>query len=122
MTGQREVTFGVPQTAPRTVTAIAYFSGEPGRDQDVALAWAFELKYEYARGVDDPPTVTYSDGIYTVSGIIRTTHPADAPTTVFASPGAPWDLDLCLRPKRQARVRAAYTRRRYHWDGSAPAQ
>ena len=32
-------------TEPRQVTAIARFRGGPGREQEAAEAWAFELTY-----------------------------------------------------------------------------
>lgn len=67
---------GVP---PRLVRAGARFVGGPGREQEAAEAWAFELKVYFKRGVGEQPQVTYANGIYTVIGLIQTTHPSDHP-------------------------------------------
>lgn len=106
-----EIAPGILRTNPRIVTAVASFRGESGRESEAAQAWAFELNYGFARGVGEQPAVTFTRGIYTVTGFIQTTDPADADTTVFSSPENPWDLDFCLAPERQARVRAAHAAR-----------
>jgi hypothetical protein len=66
-------------TEPRLVHAGARFAGGPGREQEAAEAWAFELKAYFKRGTGEPPVVTYAGGVYTVIGLIQTTHPGDHP-------------------------------------------
>jgi hypothetical protein len=70
---------GMGATEPRLVRAAARFAGVPGREQDAAEAWAFEMKAYFKRGVGEPPAVTYAGGVYTVIGLIQTTHPGDRP-------------------------------------------
>jgi hypothetical protein len=68
------------QAAPRTVLAGARFSGGPGREDEAREAWAFEMKAYFHRGVGEPPVITsYDGGVYTVIGLITTTHPGDHP-------------------------------------------
>lgn len=64
-------------TEPRCILAQCQFEGGPGRDTEAAQAWAFELKHYFKRGVGEQPTVTYDNGVYTVIGLIQTTHPHD---------------------------------------------
>jgi hypothetical protein len=66
-------------TEPRLVLAGARFEGGPGRDREAAEAWAFEMKAYFKRGTGEQPDVTYAGGVYTVVGLIRTTHPFDRP-------------------------------------------
>ena len=66
-------------TPPRQVLARAQFTGPPGQQQEAAEAWAFEMKAYFHRGVGEPPVVTYEGGVYTVTGLIQTTHPGDIP-------------------------------------------
>lgn len=67
-------------TAPRDVLAGARFRGGPGREEEARKAWAFEMKAYFHRGVGEPPVVTsYDGGVYTVIGLITTTHPGDQP-------------------------------------------
>jgi hypothetical protein len=66
-------------TEPRLVHAGAMFTGGPGREREAAEAWAFELKVYFKRGVREQPAVTYEHGVYTVVGLIQTTHPGDRP-------------------------------------------
>jgi hypothetical protein len=94
---------------------VTQFRGGPGREREAAEAWAFELTYYFGRGVGEAPRVEYADGVYTCTGLMTTTHPADTDLTEFDK-GSPWDLDFSADPKRQARLRAMYptcTR----WDG-----
>jgi hypothetical protein len=37
------------------------------------------MKAYFKRGVGEPPVVTYAGGVYTVVGLIQTTHPGDRP-------------------------------------------
>lgn len=66
-------------TEPRLVNAGARFTGSPGREREAAEAWAFEMKAYFKRGVGEQPVVTYAGGVYTVVGLIQTTHPGDHP-------------------------------------------
>jgi hypothetical protein len=70
---------GTGATEPRLVNAGARFTGGPGREQEAAEAWAFEMKAYFKRGVGEQPRVTYASGVYTVIGLIQTTHPGDHP-------------------------------------------
>lgn len=73
-------TMEAPGAAPaRCMLAGAWFWGDPGREQEAAEAWAFEMKVYFKRGVGEPPVVEYEDGGYTVTGLITTTHPGDQP-------------------------------------------
>ena len=60
----RELHAGVAalMTPVRQVTAVMRFSGSPGRDDEAAEAWAFELTCYFLRGVSERPQVTYADG------------------------------------------------------------
>jgi hypothetical protein len=110
-------------TAVRTV-AVMRFSGAPGRDKDAALAWGFELKYYFMRGVGEtPPSVTWEDGVYTCAGMMTTSHPHDRqPVTVFDGfDGDPADLDFVLGPDRMARLRELYPRWAVRFDGESEA-
>ena len=105
-------------TEPRQVTAIARFRGGPGREQEAAEAWAFELTYYFTRAVGEQPEVTYEDGVYTCTGLMQTTHPGDrSPVTVFDAVAEPWDLDFCLDPDRRERLRELYRKRGIWYDG-----
>lgn len=103
-------------TEPRQVTAIARFRGGPGREGEAAEAWAFELTYYFTRGTGEPPAVSYADGIYTVTGLMQTTHPGDREVTDFTS-GEPWSLDFGLNPDRQRTLREMYAGRGIWYDG-----
>jgi hypothetical protein len=106
------------QAEARNVIAVTRFRGGPGREQEAAEAWAFELTYYFLRGVGEPPQVTYSDGIYTCQGIMQTTHPLDrSPVTDFAPGPEVWDLDFCAGPDRRARLREMYSRSGHFFDG-----
>jgi hypothetical protein len=61
----------------QTVTAVTRFRGGPGREAEAAEAWAFELTYYFTRGVSEPPTVSYANGVYTCTGLMQTTYPGD---------------------------------------------
>lgn len=67
----------------RDVIAVARFRGGPGRERDAAEEWAFELKYYFMRRVGEQPQVVYEDGIYTVTGLMTTSHPCDTAITEF---------------------------------------
>jgi len=69
----------VTQAPLRHVLAGMRFTGEAGREQEAAEAWAFEMKAYFMRGTGEPPVVVYRDGVYTVTGLIATTHPGDRP-------------------------------------------
>jgi hypothetical protein len=66
-------------TEPRLVNSGCQFSAGPGREQEAAEAWAFEMKAYFKRGVGEPPAVAYAAGVYSVTGLIQTTHPGDRP-------------------------------------------
>lgn len=103
------------------VIARCRFRGGPGREQEAAEAWAFELTYYFLRGVGEAPQVTYSDGVYTCEGLMSTTHPWDrAPVTDFDSGSEPWDLDFCGDPDRRERLRNLYADRQPRWDDRQP--
>jgi len=69
-----------PPEEVRTVLAGARFEGAPGQEAEAAAAWASELNLYFCRGLTSiPPEVTYADGVYTVIGFIKTTHPGDHP-------------------------------------------
>ena len=120
------VTTGPPSFSPvrvpaRNVIAVYRFRGGPGRETEAAEAWAFEITYYFLRGVGEQPIVTYQDGIYTVSGLMTTTHPWDrVPETVFG-PDEPPHLDWIGDRKRRALLREMYPGRE-HWrfDGRDP--
>ena len=103
-------------TEPRQVTAVARFRGGPGREQEAAEAWAFELTYYFSRGVGEPPQVSYSGGIYTVTGLMQTTHPGDREVTDFTR-DEPWSLDFNTDPHRQELLREMYADRDIWYDG-----
>lgn len=63
----------------RHVVASAQFAGPAEQEREAAEAWAFEMKNYFLRGVGEPPVVTWKDGVYTVTGLISTTHPGDRP-------------------------------------------
>jgi hypothetical protein len=104
-------------TEPRQVTAITRFRGGPGREQEAAEAWAFELTYYFARAVGEQPEVTYENGVYTCTGLMQTTHPWDGPVTNFDSGAEPWSLDYCVNGDRRERLRESYPRRGTWFDG-----
>jgi hypothetical protein len=106
------------RSGARLVTAVFRFYGGPGREQEAAEAWAFELTYYFLRGVGEQPSVTYDAGVYTVSGLMQTTHPGDrSPVTVFNGDSEPASLDFCVNPDRMASLREMYPRRTLRWDG-----
>lgn len=94
------------ETEPRNVIAVTRFRGGPGRQQEAAEAWAFELTHYFTRGVGERPDVQYSDGVYTCTGLMTTTHPFDRDVTWFGEHSDPWDLDFSVNPERRARLRA----------------
>jgi hypothetical protein len=105
------------RTEPRLITAVFRFRGSPGREQEAAQAWAFELTCYFLRGIGEQPVVTYDAGVYTVSGLMLTTHPLDrSPVTVF-NRGEPSSLDFCTNPDRAARLRELYASETIRWDG-----
>jgi hypothetical protein len=67
------------QVPARVLLAGARFTGGPGREQEAAQAWAFEMKAYFLRGVGESPRVDYTNGVYEVTGLITTTHPGDRP-------------------------------------------
>ena len=72
----------------------------------------------FLRGVGEAPAVTYDAGVYTVSGLMQTTHPGDrSPVTVFDDGSEPASLDFCTAPDRQAMLRGMYDGRGPRWDG-----
>lgn len=77
--GTGDNVLGARQTPLRQVLASAQFSGPAGREREAAEAWAFEMKAYFHRGVGEQPVVTYEGGVYTVTGLIQTTHPGDVP-------------------------------------------
>lgn len=85
----------------RQVTAICRFTGGPGREQEAAEAWAFELTHYFLRGVGEAPKVTYADGVYTCTGLMQTTYPLDTDPTIFDASAPPWDLDFCVNRERR---------------------
>jgi hypothetical protein len=105
------------KTEVRNVIAVTRFRGTPGREQEAAEAWAFELTYYFLRGIGEPPQVTYQDGIYTCRGIMQTTHPGDRDVTVFDEGTEPWDLDFGVNQDRRARLRELYLRSDHFFDG-----
>lgn len=108
------------RTEPRLVTAVLLFRAGPGREQEAAEAWAFELTYYFLRGVGEAPAVTYDPdaGVYTVSGLMQTTHPGDrSPVTVIDASSDPASLDFCVSPERKAVLRELYGQRTLRWDG-----
>jgi hypothetical protein len=77
-----------------------------------------ELTYYFLRGVGEQPVVSYDAGVYTVSGLMQTTHPGDrSPVTVFNGGSEPSSLDFCTDPKRQDLLRGMYGGRELRWDG-----
>lgn len=101
---------------PQQVHATARFFGLPGLEQAAAEAWAFELTYYFLRGVGAAPVVSYENGIYTCTGLIQTTHPADHDPLDF-TPDEPWDLLFSMEPTRQARLRDMYEQPGPKFDG-----
>lgn len=110
------INWGAYQTEPRNVVAIFCFRGGPGREQEAAEAWAFELTYYFTRGVGEPPAVVYRDGVYIVTGLMQTTHPGDSAITNFTQ-GEPWDLDSNDRNGRRDYLRKLYETRPVYFDG-----
>ena len=110
----------VRDEGPRNVVAVFKFCGGPGREQEAAEAWAFELKYYFLRGVGEQPEVIYQDGVYTCRGLMTTTHPGDrSPVTVFNA-GEPSSLAFCTSPDRVQRLRDLYGQRSGpRYDGRA---
>jgi hypothetical protein len=105
------------QTVTRLVIAVTRFCGGPGREQEAAEAWAFELTYYFLRGIGEPPQVTYSDGVYTCQGLMQTTHPGDRDVTVFDEGSPPWSLDFTVNPERRAHLRESYQQSDHFFDG-----
>ena len=106
------------RSEPKLVTAVFRFYGGPEHEREAAEAWAFELTYYFLRGVGEQPAVTYDAGVYTVSGLMQTTHPGDrSPVTVFNGDSEPSSLDFCVDPDRAARLREMYPGRTLRWDG-----
>jgi hypothetical protein len=103
----------------RQVTAVARFRAGPGREQQAAQAWAAELTWCFARGTGEEPAVRYDpdEGIYTVTGTIRTTYPFDEAVTCFTPAGPPPGLSWILDPARQQALRDAWSRRAAWFDG-----
>lgn len=102
----------------RNVLAVCRFRGGPGREQEAAEAWAFELTYYFLRGVGEAPQVAYENGVYTCSGLMSTTHPGDSsPVTNFDSGAEPWELDFCTGTDRRKRLKDMYPDREQRWDG-----
>ncbi len=101
----------------RQVTAICQFRGGPGREQEAAEAWAFELTYYFLRGVGEAPQVTYEDGIYTCTGLMQATHPGDDGDLVEFDKGEPWDLDFCTGTDRRKRLQELYPACETGFDG-----
>lgn len=116
-------TTGPPSWTPihipvSNVIAIMRFYGEPGRERDAAEAWAFEITYYYLRCVGEQPAVVYQNGIYTVSGMMTTTHPGDRAETDFCPSGTAISLDDALTPSRRTKLRAIYpARASWRFDG-----
>jgi hypothetical protein len=104
------------QSPARQVIAVARIAGPPGREADAAEAWAFELTYYFTRGVGEPPAVSYADSIYTVTGLIQTTHPHDQPVSYFTQ-DEPWQLDFSFQDHRRLTLRELYERRGIWFDG-----
>lgn len=104
-------------TEPRNVYATCRFRAGPGRFEEAAEAWAFELTYYFLRGVGEAPVVQYfpegpETGVYVCTGLMQTTHPGDRDESVFDAPPAPaWDLDRCSDPGRRQYLRDLYERR-----------
>ena len=67
------------QVPAHDVLAGMRFTGSPGREDEAARAWAFELKVYFLRGVGEQPQVSHDGSVYTVVGLMRTTHPWDTP-------------------------------------------
>lgn len=110
------ITDAYGRTEPRLVTAVLRFHDGPGLEQLAADAWAFELTYYFTRGVGERPRVEYEDGVYTVTGLMQTTHPGDhGPVVDFGgggnSPG--W----IMSESRQKTLRDLYRGRPVYFDG-----
>jgi hypothetical protein len=91
----------------RIVTAVMCFRAGPGRETEAAEAWAFELTYYFMRRAGEQPAVTYAGGVYTVTGLMTTSHPFDTGGTVTFS-GEPASLDFCVSPARREYLRGLY--------------
>lgn len=104
------------RTEPRNVQAVFRFSGGPGRGEEAARAWAFELTYYFCRGVGEQPSVIYEDGVYSVTGLMTTTHPGDKTVTMFNN-GESADLDFVLNEGRVQRLKELYPKRPCWFDG-----
>ena len=104
-------------TEPRQVTAVMQFRGEPEQEARAAEAWAFDLTYYFTRGVGEAPSVSYENGIYTVTGLIQTTHPGDPDTCDRWCGETKPTIDFILSPERQASLRDLYSRRGIYFDG-----
>lgn len=100
-----------PRRGPaRVVHAVFQFRGGPGREQEAAEAWAFELTHYFLRAVGEQPLVEYSNGVYTCTGLMTTTHSQDtAPVTVF-NRGEPSGLDWCVNQQRRRVLRESSAR------------
>lgn len=95
--------------AGRVATAVMRFSGTPDRETEAAEAWAFELKIYFKRRVGEQPKVVYSDGVYTCTGLMTTSHPGDhGDPVVFDADAEPASLDRCVNQERRARLRELY--------------
>jgi hypothetical protein len=106
------------QTEPRNVLAVCRFRGSPGREQEAAEAWAFELTYYFLRGVGESPQVKYVNGVYTCTGLMTTTHPGDkSPVTEFDAELEPWDLDSCTAMERRERLLSLHRLWQFRFDG-----
>lgn len=92
----------------RNVIAVCRFRGAPGRERQAAEAWAFELKYYFGRRVGEQPQVVYEDGIYTVTGLMSTSHPHDTDPTIFDASAEPWSLDFSFKEDRRKSLIAMY--------------
>jgi len=109
-------------TPPRVVTAVARFRAGPGREDEAAGAWAFEITYYFTRAVGEAPAVTYAPGwpgepgVYTCTGLMQTTHPGDHDPTDFTRE-EPWSLDYVTGAVRRAQLRSMYPRRKIWYDG-----
>lgn len=84
---------------------VARFAGGPGREREAAEAWAFELTYYFLRRAGEQPQVTYENGIYTVTGLMTTSHPGDKAVTLFTPTAG---LDYCTGEDRRNALMKLY--------------
>lgn len=104
------------RTAPRLVTAVLRYHDGPGLEQLAAEAWAFDLTYYFTRGVGEAPQVEYEDGVYTMTGLMQTTHPGDhGPVVDFG--GGDMPLDWIMSDERQKVLRGLCGGRLVYFDG-----